>query len=55
MNKAFFPTLLLKSLVPHELGNTEIFTTVTSLVEYDLQISVGAVVKKRLLKLLRKL
>jgi hypothetical protein len=55
MNEVFFSILILKSLVSHEPGNTEIFTKVTSLVEDDLQFSDGVVVKKRPLKLLHKL
>jgi hypothetical protein len=55
MNKVFFPIFLLKSLVSHEPGNTEIFTKVTSLVDDDLQFSDGVVVKKRPLKLLHNL
>jgi hypothetical protein len=55
MNKVFFSTLLLKSLVSHEPGNTEIFNKVTSLVKEDLQFSEGVVVKKIPLKLLHKL
>jgi hypothetical protein len=55
MNKVFFPTLLLKSLVSHEPGNTEIFTKVTSLVKDDLQFSDGVVIKKRPQKLLHNL
>jgi hypothetical protein len=55
MNKLFFPTLLLKSLVSQEPGNTEIFTKVTSSVKDDLQFSDGVVVKKRPLQLLHNL
>jgi len=51
MNKTFFPTLLLKSLVSHEPGNTKIFTKVTSLVKDELQFSDGVVVKKQPQKL----
>jgi hypothetical protein len=47
MNKVFFPTLLLKSLVSHEPGNTVIFTNITSLIKDDLQFSDGVVVKEK--------
>jgi len=55
MNKVFFPTLLLKSLVSHEPGNTVIFTNITSLIEDDLQFSDCVVVKTRPVKLLHNL